>query len=48
MCVLAILIAIIVTILGLPASIEFPLAIIGVGVYAIYEHHNQKHDKERK
>jgi hypothetical protein len=47
MCILAILIAIIVTLLGLPAIMEFPLAIIAVAVYAVYEWHKQHH-KERK
>ena len=47
MCILAILTAIIVTVLGLPAIMEFPLAVIAVGVYAVYEWHKQHH-KERK
>lgn len=48
MCALAILIAIIVTIWGLPAIMEFPLALIAVAVYAIYAYHENKHHKERK
>lgn len=48
MCILAILIAIIVTVLGLPAIMEFPLAIIAVAVYAIYAYHENKHRKDRK
>ena len=48
MCILAILIAIIVTLLGLPAIMEFPLALIAVAVYAIYTYHENKHHKERK
>lgn len=48
MCILAILTAIIVTLLGLPAFMEFPLAIIAVAVYAIYAYHENKHHKERK
>lgn len=48
MCILAILIAIIVTIWGLPAIMEFPLALIAVAVYAIYTYHENKHHKERK
>lgn len=47
MCILAILIAIIVTVLGLPAIMEFPLALLAVGAYAVYEWHKQHH-KERK
>lgn len=48
MCILAILIAIIVTLLGLPAIMGFPLALIAVAVYAIYTYHENKHHKERK
>ena len=48
MCILAILTAIIVTIWGLPAIMEFPLALIAVAVYAIYAYHENKHRKDRK
>ena len=37
MCILAILIAIISTLLGLPAIMEFPSALIAIGAYAVYE-----------
>lgn len=48
MCILAVLTAIIVTILGLPAIMEFPLALLAVAVYAIYAYHENKHRKDRK
>ena len=47
MCILAILTAIIVCVFGLPASAEFPLALIAVGAYAVHEWHKQHH-KEQK
>lgn len=47
MCILAILTAIIICVFGLPASAEFPLALIAVGAYAVYAWWNQNH-KERK
>ena len=48
MCALAILTAIIVTIWGLPASMEFPIALTAISVYALCEYHNQKHRKDKK
>ena len=48
MCALAILIAIIVTIWGLPAIMEFPIALTAISVYALCEYHNQKHRKDKK
>lgn len=48
MCILAILTAIIVTLLGLPAIMEFPLALIAVGAYAVYAWWNQNHKENKK
>lgn len=52
MCMIAIIVALIVCVAGLPASAEFPLALVALTTYAIWSWHethaNGKHKKDRK
>lgn len=48
MCMIALVIALIVCVLGWPAAAEFPLALIALTTYAIWAWHETRHGNHKK
>ena len=48
MCMIALIIALIVCAFGLPATAEFPLALVALTTYAIWAWYEMQHGKHRK